>query len=46
MLKIVIPNKPSVELHDEKTNEFFYSKPIKEQTLQLEHSLVSISQWE
>lgn len=46
MLKIVIPNKPSVELYDEKTNEFFYSKPIKEQTLQLEHSLVSISKWE
>ena len=46
MLKIFIPEKPSVELYDESTNTFFYSKPIKEQTLQLEHSLVSISKWE
>lgn len=46
MLKIFIPEKPSVELYDESTNTFFYSKSIKEQTLQLEHSLVSISKWE
>lgn len=40
MLRITIP---SIELYDEKNNEFFSSK---EQTLQLEHSLVSISKWE
>lgn len=40
MLHITIP---AVELYDEKKCEFVY---IKEQTLQLEHSLVSISKWE
>lgn len=40
MLQITIP---SVELWDEKKEEFI---EIKEQTLQLEHSLVSISKWE
>ncbi|MDF2800226.1 MAG: hypothetical protein K0S61_129 [Anaerocolumna sp.] len=40
MLKIVIP---SIELFDEKTNEF---KSTKEHTLCLEHSLVSLSKWE
>ena len=40
MLQITIPG---VELYDESKNEFI---TIKEQTLQLEHSLVSLSKWE
>ncbi|MBO5906212.1 MAG: hypothetical protein J6Q84_07330 [Kiritimatiellae bacterium] len=40
MLTIIIPG---VELWDEKNQEFIYGK---EQTLQLEHSLVSLSKWE
>lgn len=40
MLRITIP---SIEKWDEAKNEFVYGK---EQTLQLEHSLVSLSKWE
>lgn len=40
MLQITIP---SVELWDEKKQEFVYKK---QQTIQLEHSLVSLSKWE
>lgn len=40
MLQIVIP---AIELWDEETQEFIQ---VKEQTLQLEHSLVSLSKWE
>ena len=40
MLNISIP---ATELWDEKNEEFIY---VKEQSLQLEHSLVSISKWE
>lgn len=40
MLKITIP---SIELYDEVKEEFV---PSKEHTLQLEHSLVSLSKWE
>jgi hypothetical protein len=40
MLQITIP---SVELWDESKQEFLYTK---ERTLQLEHSLVSLSKWE
>ena len=40
MLTITIPAR---EMYDDKTNEFLY---VKSQTLQLEHSLVSISKWE
>jgi hypothetical protein len=40
MLQITIP---ATELWNEKTNEFV---KIKEQILQLEHSLVSLSKWE
>lgn len=41
MLKLVIPD--SEEIFDERTNEF---RVIKGATLQLEHSLLSISKWE
>lgn len=40
MLRITIP---SAEFWDEEKEEFIYTK---EQTLQLEHSLVSVSKWE
>lgn len=40
MLQIVIPAN---ELYDESTNSFYN---IKEHTLQLEHSLISVSKWE
>lgn len=40
MLKITIPGK---EMFDEKTQEFFETKSY---TIQLEHSLVSVSKWE
>jgi hypothetical protein len=40
MLKVMIP---TIELFDETKNEFVY---VKEQALQLEHSLVSLSKWE
>lgn len=40
MLNVTIP---AIELYDETTNEFVFSK---EQILTLEHSLVSLSKWE
>ena len=40
MLTIVVPER---EMYDEMNNEFSYTK---ETTLQLEHSLISLSKWE
>lgn len=40
MLQITVPEK---EIYDESTNEFI---TVKECTLQLEHSLISLSKWE
>lgn len=45
MLKIVVPATVVGEVYDE-TKEEFISITTKQQTLQLEHSLVSLSKWE
>lgn len=46
MLQITVSASKEVEIWDE-INEIFISKPaMKEQTIQLEHSLVSLSKWE
>ena len=46
MLRITIPAVKPVELYDENTEMFVMTKGLKEQTLQLEHSLLSLSKWE
>lgn len=46
MLKITLPATKSVELWDEVNEEYFWAPAEKEQTLLLEHSLVSLSKWE
>ena len=46
MLKIVIPATKSIDLWDDQREEFHATKTMKEQTLQLEHSLISLSKWE
>ena len=45
MLQITIPAAIREDFDEEK-NEFIYTPITKEQTLQLEHSLVSLSKWE
>lgn len=45
MLRITIPAVEREEFNED-TNEFLYTTVLKEQTLQLEHSLVSLSKWE
>jgi hypothetical protein len=45
MLQITIPAIVS-EQFDEEMNEFIYTKIANEQTICLEHSLVSLSKWE
>ena len=46
MLEITIPAVKPIELWDELKQEFILTEGKKEQTLQLEHSLVSLSKWE
>ena len=46
MLRITIPAKPSTELWDEASESFVVIPETKEYSLQLEHSLVSLSKWE
>ena len=46
MLQITIPATKGAELWDERTETFVTLPGTKEQTLQLEHSLVSLSKWE
>ena len=46
MLMILVPASKEKELWDERTQEFVYLPPQREQVLKLEHSLVSISKWE
>lgn len=45
MLQITIPADIREEFNEE-TNEFIYTIVSKEQTLKMEHSLVSLSKWE
>lgn len=45
MLQITIPAVIREDF-DDKTDEFIYTVVSKEQTLQLEHSLLSLSKWE
>ena len=46
MLVITVPATKPVEYFDESKQEFVTKPGTKEQTLQLEHSLVSLSKWE
>ena len=46
MLVITVPASKPIELWDESKQEFVTIPGSKEQTLQLEHSLVSLSKWE
>ena len=46
MLRITVPASKAVEMWDEESQQFVYTKATKEQTLMLEHSLVSLSKWE
>lgn len=45
MLEIIIPEQ-HYELYDEKREEFLPKIDIKETTIQLEHSLLSLKKWE
>lgn len=46
MLSITIPDTPATEMWNEETNEFVSVPARKGATIQLEHSLISISKWE
>lgn len=43
MLQIIVPAIRQTELWDESKEEFVTVPPMNEQTLQLEHSLISLS---
>ena len=45
MLHITIPASEPIEMWDEGSQQFVYTKGANEQELTLEHSLVSISKW-
>lgn len=46
MIQITLPAEKGNEYWDEENQQFLYPEPKKEQTLQLEHSLISLSKWE
>lgn len=46
MLQIVIPGSPEIEMWDYETEQFICREAVEERTIQLEHSLVSLSKWE
>lgn len=46
MLTITVPAVEESEVWDEKEEQFISVPPCKEQVLQLEHSLISLSKWE
>ena len=46
MLQITIPDRPEIEAWDESSNTFVTFPAIKGATIQLEHSLISLSKWE
>lgn len=46
MLKVTIPARPGIEMFDEQTQSFISLPERKEQNLELEHSLESLSKWE
>ena len=46
MLQVIIPATPEIEMWDYGNQEFIIRPATKEQKLQLEHSLVSLSKWE
>ena len=46
MLQITIPAREAAELWDESNETFIPITAMKEQTLRLEHSLISLSKWE
>ena len=46
MLQITIPASPEIEMWDYDKEKFVIKPATKEQKLQLEHSLVSLSKWE
>lgn len=46
MLQITVPGREKVEVWDERNDCFAYLPEVKGQTLQLEHSLISLWKWE
>lgn len=46
MLNLTIPDRPGFEAWDEKNEKFVNVPPVKGATIQVEHSLISLSKWE